>query len=115
MKNYQLTQLLEKKRDIDKNYYEFLHETDLSMGIYELKAGSVDMQQPHTEDEVYYIISGSAQLEVEEENVFVKFGSIIYVKANMKHRFHTIEEDLTVLVFFAPAEYSCKKNFNLQQ
>lgn len=82
------------------------------MGIYELKAGSLDMQQPHTEDEVYYIINGRAQLEVESENIFVESGSIIYVKANMKHRFHTIEEDLTVLVFFAPAEYSCEKIFN---
>ncbi|MGQ0420326.1 cupin domain-containing protein [Bacillus sp. HC-Mk] len=84
---------------MNKNYYEFLHETDLSMGIYELKAGSLDKQQPHTEDEVYYIINGRAQLEVESENIFVEAGSIIYVKANMKHRFHTIEEDLTILVF----------------
>ncbi|MGG3726753.1 cupin domain-containing protein [Bacillus wiedmannii] len=115
MKNYQLTQILREKRNIDKNYYEFLHETDLSMGIYELKAGSLDIQQPHTEDEVYYIINGRAQLEVESENIFVESGSIIYVKANMEHRFHTIEEDLTVLVFFAPAEYSCEKDFKLQQ
>ncbi|ARJ25387.1 MULTISPECIES: cupin domain-containing protein [Bacillus] len=115
MKNYQLTQILREKRNIDKNYYEFLHETDLSMGIYELKAGSLDMQQPHTEDEVYYIINGRAQLEVESENIFVESGSIIYVKANMKHRFHTIKEDLTVLVFFAPAEYSCEKDFKLQR
>ncbi|MGQ0518450.1 cupin domain-containing protein, partial [Bacillus sp. D-CC] len=47
MKNYQLTQILREKRNINKNYYEFLHETDLSMGIYELKAGSLDKQQPH--------------------------------------------------------------------
>jgi hypothetical protein len=28
------------------------------------------------------------------------------VAKNVEHRFHSIEEDLTVLVFFAPAEYS---------
>jgi hypothetical protein len=30
------------------------------------------------------------------------------VQKNVAHRFHSIEEDLTVLVFFAPAEYSNK-------
>jgi hypothetical protein len=30
----------------------------------------------------------------------------VFVAANVLHRFHHIEEDLTVLVFFAPAEYS---------
>jgi hypothetical protein len=28
------------------------------------------------------------------------------VAARVPHRFHTIEGDLTILVFFAPAEYS---------
>jgi quercetin dioxygenase-like cupin family protein len=38
----------------------------------------------------------------------VHAGSIIYVAKNMDHHFHSIEEELTVLVFFAPAEYSNK-------
>jgi len=33
-------------------------------------------------------------------------GSIVFVAARVPHRFHSIAEDLTVLVFFAPAEYS---------
>jgi hypothetical protein len=28
------------------------------------------------------------------------------VAKNVEHRFHSIEEELIVLVFFAPAEYS---------
>jgi hypothetical protein len=31
------------------------------------------------------------------------------VAKNVEHRFHSIEEKLIVLVFFAPAEYSNKK------
>jgi len=31
---------------------------------------------------------------------------VVFVQANIEHRFHTITEDLTILVFFAPAEYS---------
>jgi quercetin dioxygenase-like cupin family protein len=43
---------------------------------------------------------------VGEEDRAVQAGSIVYVAKNMAHRFHSIDEELTVLVFFAPAEYS---------
>jgi quercetin dioxygenase-like cupin family protein len=41
-------------------------------------------------------------------NRAVQTGSIVYVAKNVEHRFHSIEEELTVLVFFTPAEYSNK-------
>jgi hypothetical protein len=31
------------------------------------------------------------------------------VAKNVAHRFHSIEEELTIIVFFAPAEYSNEK------
>jgi mannose-6-phosphate isomerase-like protein (cupin superfamily) len=68
----------------------------------------VDPQLPHAEDEVYYVVSGRATIQVAEEQQAVQAGSIIYVEAMVEHRFHTIEEDLTLLVFFAPAEYTRK-------
>jgi hypothetical protein len=34
----------------------------------------------------------------------VKAGSIIFVEAELEHRFYYIEEELEVPVFFAPAE-----------
>ena len=58
--------------------------------------------------QVYYVVSGRAKILVAEENREVQPGSIVYVAKNVAHRFHSIEEDLTVLVFFAPAEYSNK-------
>ena len=78
------------------------------MGLYVLPAGGTDPQSPHTEDEVYYVVSGKAKILVAEENRDVQAGSIIYVEKNVEHRFHSIEEELMILVFFAPAEYSNK-------
>lgn len=82
----------------------------MSLGLYSLPAGGADPQQPHTEDEVYYVISGRAQIRVgaagAEEDRAVQPGSIVFVAANVPHRFHSIAEDLTILVFFAPAEGS---------
>src|SRR6266699_3743827 len=36
----------------------------------------------------------------------VQEGSIIFVVAGASHHFHSITADLTILVFFAPAEYT---------
>ncbi|HJS19386.1 MAG TPA: cupin domain-containing protein [Anaerolineales bacterium] len=106
MQSFKLTQLISQRARSDKLYLEFLKVPDLSMGLYVLRAGGTDPQSPHTEDEVYYVVSGRAKILVADENRYVQTGSIVYVAKNIAHRFHSIEEELTVLVFFAPAEYS---------
>ena len=106
MDAFELTALLDERARSNKLYLEFLRVPSLSAGVYRLPAGGVDPQSPHTEDEVYYVISGKALMQVGDEDRSVGAGSIIFVAAHMPHHFHTIAEDLTVLVFFAPAEYS---------
>jgi quercetin dioxygenase-like cupin family protein len=109
MPAYELAQLIQQQRDSNKLYLEFLKVPDLSMGLYVLPAGGTDPQGPHTEDEVYYIVSGRAKIKVADEDRAVQAGSIVYVAKNVEHHFHSIEAELTVIVFFAPAEYLNKK------
>ena len=106
MQAYELSQLLSRRADNNKAYLEFLKVPNLSMGLYVLPVGGVDPQSPHTEDEVYYVVSGRAQIKVANDDRAVQAGSIVYVAKNVEHRFHSIEEELTVIVFFAPEEYS---------
>ena len=106
MKAFELNQLISQREADNKLYLEFLKVPDLSMGLYVLPAGGVDPQSPHTEDEVYYVVSGRAKIKVADEDRDVQAGSIVYVAKNVEHRFHSIEAELTVIVFFAPAEYS---------
>lgn len=108
MQAYELAQLIQQRTASDKLYLEFLQVPDLSMGLYVLPAGGTDPQLPHTEDEVYYVVSGRGQIKVADEDRAVQAGSIIYVAKNVEHRFHSIEAELTIIVFFAPAEYSNK-------
>lgn len=81
---------------------------DLSVGTYSIPAGAADGQQPHTEDEIYVIMSGQATLEAgtgaEATSVPVGPGSVVYVPAGEAHRFTRITQDLAALVLFAPAE-----------
>ena len=83
-------------------YLQFLNEGSLSLGLYVLEAGSTDIQSPHAEDEVYYVVSGRATVEVSGERRPVQPGSMIYVAKDVDHRFVDIQEDLSLLVFFAP-------------
>jgi mannose-6-phosphate isomerase-like protein (cupin superfamily) len=82
-------------------YHEFLREASLSCGIYHLPKGARDMQSPHDEDEVYYVLSGRARMKVADAFQEVREGTILYIKATEAHSFFEIEEDMTLLVFFA--------------
>jgi mannose-6-phosphate isomerase-like protein (cupin superfamily) len=87
-------------------YHEFVRTHDLSVGLYVLDAGATDPQGPHTEDEVYYIVSGRARITVGDDDRPVTAGSVVFVGADVVHRFHDVEEQLVILVFFGPAEYT---------
>ncbi len=104
MQAYQITNLQQQRCQKTDLYLEFLRVPALSLGLYELAAGSHDPQKPHSEDEIYYVVSGQATIRVGDEDQPVNAGSIIYVAAHKAHYFHTIIEDLSTLVFFAPAE-----------
>ena len=82
-------------------YREFLNVPALSCGLYHLDKGSTDMQSPHDDDEIYFVLRGRAQLKLGEEIHDVSTGSLLYVKATEQHSFFEIEEDMTLLVFFA--------------
>ena len=106
MDSFNLEQLVAEQAASDPKYVEFLRVPALSGGMYMLPTGSVDSQKPHSEDEVYYIVRGYGQIRVGDKDQAVEAGTLVYVPAYVPHRFHTITEELAILVLFAPAEYS---------
>jgi mannose-6-phosphate isomerase-like protein (cupin superfamily) len=106
MEAFELDQVLGRRADSQQAYLEFFRVATMSVGVYVLPAGGVDPQKPHTEDEVYYVVSGRGTVIVADEERRVGPGSLVFVAAGVEHRFHLIDEDLTLLVFFAPPEYS---------
>jgi quercetin dioxygenase-like cupin family protein len=101
---FQIDQQNQKRADAGKSYWEFLRVPAMSAGVYTLPAGGTDPQKPHAEDEMYYVVRGQARMRVGSEDRAVSQGSVIFVAAHAEHRFYDIEEELVVLVFFAPAE-----------
>ena len=90
----------------DYPYLEFLRKDSLSAGVYSLRVGDKDRQRPHGEDEVYYVISGRAKVRIGDEERGISLGDTIFVAKTVEHRFFDIEEDLLLLVIFAPPESS---------
>ncbi len=103
MDAHEIPELDPQPRDADGHgYVDFLASEKLSVGLAIWPAGVTDRQKPHREDEVYYVISGRGSIFVGGERRRVQPGSLVFVEAGVEHRFQDIEEDLRVLVFWAP-------------
>jgi mannose-6-phosphate isomerase-like protein (cupin superfamily) len=106
MDAFELADVAAEREVTGRPYLEFITVPDLSVGLYVLAAGQPDLQQPHLEDEVYYVVSGRGRVTVGADVRDVRAGSIVFVAATVPHRFHDIVEDLTLFVAFGPAEGS---------
>jgi mannose-6-phosphate isomerase-like protein (cupin superfamily) len=99
-----LAEIDRQRAESGKLYREFLRLPSMSAGLYVLAAGGTDLQRPHHEDEMYYVVRGRARFRAGDEDQEVSAGSVLFVAAEVEHRFYDIAEELAALVFFAPAE-----------
>ncbi len=103
MEAFEIPSLDPQPRDADGHgYVDFFASDKLSVGLALWPKDKPDRQKPHKEDEVYYVISGRGTIQVAGEDRPVQPGSLVFVATGVEHRFHSIEEDLRVLVFWAP-------------
>ena len=101
---FHIEEVSRERAEKGKLYLEFLRVPAMSAGVYVLPKGGTDPQRPHREDEMYYVVRGRARMQIGSNHAEVHAGSAIFVEAGAEHRFFDIQEELEVLVFFAPAE-----------
>jgi len=99
-----LDEVFEGKSFETQPYLQLMDNENLSSGIYFLKKGEEDKQEPHKWDEVYYVIAGDAKIQIGDDLYDARSGDLLFVKANQSHRFKDIKSDLTLLVFFSKKE-----------
>ncbi len=102
MDAFEYGEVSEQRAKSGESYLQFINAGTLSLGLYVLAAGSADTQSPHAEDEIYYVVTGRGVIDVAGQRRRVQQGSIVFVGKEVDHRFVDIEEDLSILVFFAP-------------
>jgi mannose-6-phosphate isomerase-like protein (cupin superfamily) len=101
---FHIDDLTRQQAEKGKLYLEFLRVPAMSAGVYVLPKGGTDPQKPHRVDEMYFVVRGRARMQIGSDHAEVHAGSVIFVEAELEHRFYDIQEEIAVLVFFAPAE-----------
>ena len=101
LEQFAMADLVDSLKASGRPYLPFLNRPTLRCGIYRLEAGATDGQSPHQLDEVYYVLNGKCRFRVEDQEVAVHPGDVLFVAAGATHQFYDIEEDLELLVFFS--------------
>ena len=101
---YEIEELKKRVAGPEPRFFEFLGGARLSGALYRLPAGAHDLQAPHLEDEVYVVLEGRARLKVGAEERDVRPGLILFIRAEARHSFVEIQEDLTLLALFSASE-----------
>jgi len=102
MDAFTLPELFDRLDRSGPAFDHFFRAARLSLTAASWPAGSIDDQQPHAEDEAYFVAAGTAVLRVGDEDRQIGPGSVIFVAAGVVHHFHSITEHLQVLVFWSP-------------
>ena len=89
---------LKKLTRVDEKFSTLFKHGSLEVEIY--KPENVDLQTPHTRDEIYVIIQGNGNFKNGEENITFSAGDFLFVKAGVDHRFIDFSEDFCTWVFF---------------
>jgi mannose-6-phosphate isomerase-like protein (cupin superfamily) len=62
-----------------------------------------DLQQPHTQDELYFIQGGTGELVINGQRFDAAAGDAFFVAAGVAHRFESFSDDfVTWVVFYGP-------------
>ncbi|MFC4219573.1 cupin domain-containing protein [Flagellimonas marina] len=89
---------LEKLSEQDSPFLALFEHGSLSVEIY--KPEKVDLQQPHSRDEIYVVVSGSGEFLNGDKRTSFSPGDFLFVPAGVEHRFENFTDDFATWVFF---------------
>jgi mannose-6-phosphate isomerase-like protein (cupin superfamily) len=90
---------LDKKGD-STFFLDFLNNNSFEVGVLRLNPGQKDTQEPHSEDELYFVMEGKGYINIVGESHEITKGSCIFVPSKTNHYFHGNKERLVVLYVF---------------
>jgi mannose-6-phosphate isomerase-like protein (cupin superfamily) len=85
----------------DGLYAVLLQNGSMELGYY--KPDVVDEQQPHEQDEIYIVQTGSGTFVRGDEHIPFAAGDALFVAAEIEHRFVDFTDDFAAwVVFYGP-------------
>jgi quercetin dioxygenase-like cupin family protein len=97
---YELESILSTIRK-EEYFADFLNTKSIEAGIIRLRKDQKDTQTSHPLDELYYVIKGDGNINIEGKAHRIQSGSVIFVPSNLPHYFYGNEEELLVLYVFS--------------
>jgi mannose-6-phosphate isomerase-like protein (cupin superfamily) len=93
-----LQNLSDKENDL---FVKVIEHGSMSVELY--KPLNIDPQTPHKQDELYVIINGSGEFQLDGNRSTFQQGDIIFVPAGADHRFENFTDDFaTWAIFYGP-------------
>ncbi|WP_190809381.1 cupin domain-containing protein [Flagellimonas sp. S3867] len=89
---------LKKLATQDSPFFTLFEHGTLSVEIY--KPEKVDLQQPHTRDEVYVVVSGTGEFLNGGVRTTFGPGDFLFIPAGVEHRFENFTDDFSTWVLF---------------
>lgn len=91
--------------DKQGNYFSnFVDLNAVQVGILRLRPLEIDLQEPHSGDEIYLVVRGNGFIQMNNKKHKIMPNTFIYVPANMEHRFVDNTEELIVAYFITKGD-----------
>lgn len=90
----------------DEHSVESLRTDAFSLEVMKFEPGDTDPMHSHSEDEIYQISAGNADINVDGQTSSVSPGDVIHVEPGVEHQFADFEEEFLVTVLYAPPKGS---------
>lgn len=93
-----ISHALNAVKKADKPFVELFKHGSLVVEMYQPQ--KVDLQQPHSRDELYVVASGSGWFVNGDQRHEFETGEVLFVPAGVEHRFEDFTADFATWVFF---------------
>lgn len=100
-KIFELENLISELECNESYFLTFLSSRGIDAGILRLLPGEVDLQEPHSSDEIYLVMGGDGFIRINDRKYKLKKNSFVYVPANVEHNFCENKKELLVAYFLA--------------
>ena len=98
--DFAVDEYIKKLRKDDAYFHTFINRDSLAVGVLILQPGEKDTQEPHENDEVYFILNGDGFLKINDKDYAISKNRVYFVAKNIEHYFHGNSKEIVALYFF---------------